>query len=86
MVFVECHDRDNNMLRLDDFQIGLRQESHTHGLSVFGKNYCIFAQSHRTRLESIPVQSNRDVTIHGDFVTEAEAIKKRKIQTINTHF
>lgn len=79
MVFVECHDRDNNMFRLYNFQVGLRQESHTHGFSIFGKNYCIFAQSHRTWLEAIPIQSNRDMTIHGDFVTEAKAKKKRKI-------
>ena len=78
-VCAECHYWDNNMFCFYDFQVGLRQEAHAHAFSVFGKNDCIFTQTHRTWLEAIPIQSNWDVTIHGDFVTEAKAKKKKTL-------
>lgn len=80
MVFVECHYGDNNVFCFYGFQVGLRQEAHAHAFSIFGKNDRISTQTHRTWLETIPIQSNWDMTIHGDFVTEAKATKKRKIE------
>lgn len=79
MVCVERHYRDDNVLRLHGFQVALRQQAHAHALLGFGENDCIFTQTHRTWLETIPIQSNWDMTIHGDFVTEAKAKKKSKI-------
>lgn len=77
MVLVEGHYWDNNMFCLYGFQVGLRQEAHAHGFSIFGENNCIFTQTHGTGLETIPVQSHWDMTIHGDFVTEAKAKEKK---------
>lgn len=80
MVLVEGHYGDNNVLCLDGFQVGLRQEAHAHGFSIFGKNNRIFTQTHGTWFETIPIQSNWDMTIHGDFVTEAKAEEKENFK------
>lgn len=79
MVFIESHYRNHDVLCFYDLQVGLRQEAHTHAFSILGKNDGIFPQTHGTWFEAIPIQSNWDVTIHGDFVTEAKA-RKREFQ------
>jgi len=77
MLFVEWHNWDNNMFCFYDFQVRLRQETHAHAFFIFGKNHCIFTQTHRSWLEAISIQSNWDMIIHGDFLTEAKAKKKK---------
>lgn len=54
----EGNNRDDDRLSLDVFQVGLRQHSHTLTATVLGEDERIAAETHRPRLESVPVYAN----------------------------
>lgn len=54
----EGGDGDDDSLRLDVVQVGLRQHPHSLAASVLGEDEGVAAQAHGARLEAVPVHAD----------------------------
>lgn len=58
----EGNDGDDNSLGLDLLKVGLGQQTHRLAAAVLGKDKCITAEPHGTRLETIAIHTNGCLT------------------------
>lgn len=78
MLVGECHDGHHDMLSLGDFQEGLGQHPHAHGVPVLGEDDGVLAQAHGARLEAVPVEPHGHAAVHHRLLTEAKAARWKK--------